>query len=89
MLTFQLIGQIGRFEPLDNGGVRIVVCTQDDWVICDCRDPILSTRLQKRLRAGDSVRLNGIITPRLNTSGGVAGSFEASFIIERFKRLRR
>lgn len=88
MLTFQLIGQIDRIEPLESGALLVTVLTQYDWVMCECRDLSLSRRVQQRLSPGDSARLNGAIEPRLRTTGDVE-RFEVCFIVERFRRLRR
>jgi hypothetical protein len=94
MLSFTLTGKVGRIRPCA-GETLITVSSkrflqngapEARWVTCAARDTLLRSLIERTVRVGDVVRIEGEIEPRRREIGGIA-FYDVIFVARFFERL--
>ena len=94
MLTFALIGRVGRIRHGSNELELAVAssCLRDGmegdvhWVACVARDQLLRAQVVRRLSLGSILRIEGEIEPRRREIRGVA-FYDVVFVAKCFELL--
>jgi hypothetical protein len=94
MLCFTLTGTVGRVRP--QGGATLIAVSSKrlvqnaepaiEWVVAVARDQRLRAEVQRRLKAGDAVRIEGEIEPRRRKINGTA-FYDVVFVARLFEKL--
>jgi hypothetical protein len=95
MLTFTLVGRVGRIRCSDPETLEIAVASSRlvqgedgdvNWVVVAARDQLLRSHITRRLTVGAIVRFEGEVEPRRREIKGV-GFYDVVFVARSFEVL--